>query len=180
MLQGLAINDQLAHFADGHLQVLMMSWVGFFFLKRVQVARHPGQATKQAGLALGGRVRGPCSFGHPPGLAHLQKKAIKTYADVLASLASAQNSSQTLPCSLGVKWFMKHCDVLCLLECLTSTGHTITAVLTPALTKQRLSWAVHTLVHKLHTTPIQLYSQLPDAALNTSPGHRLNRIPADG
>ncbi|KAA6427579.1 MAG: hypothetical protein FRX49_02242 [Trebouxia sp. A1-2] len=70
--------------------VLMMSWVGFFFLKRVQVARHPGQATKQAGLALGGRVRGPCSFGHPPGLAHLQKKAIKTYADVLASLANEQ------------------------------------------------------------------------------------------
>ncbi len=79
MLQGLAINDQLAHFADSHLQVLLMSWVGFFLLEGVQVARHPGQAAEQAGLALGGRVRGPCSLGHPPGLPHLHSYAMLVF-----------------------------------------------------------------------------------------------------
>ncbi len=103
MLQGLAVDHQLAHFANSHLQVVLMSWVGFFFLEGVQVARHPGQAAKQAGLALGGRVWGPCSLGYPPGLAHLQSNAIKIYAGVLASMASIQNSYQSLLCSLGVK-----------------------------------------------------------------------------
>ena len=42
MLQGLAINDQLANFADGHLQVVPVPWVDFFFLKGVQVSRHSG------------------------------------------------------------------------------------------------------------------------------------------
>ncbi len=42
---------------------------------------------------------------------------------------------------------MKHYNVLCLLECLTSRMQMITAVLTPALTKQGLSLAAHIIVH---------------------------------
>ena len=100
MLQGLAINHQLAHFANRHLQVLLMSRVGFFFLEGVQVAGHPGQAAEQAGLALGGRVRGPCSLGYPPVLAHLHSNAVRCVQDELTSTLISRKS---LLCCLGLK-----------------------------------------------------------------------------
>ncbi len=150
MLQGLAINHQLAHFANSHLKVLLMSRIGFFFLKGVQVAGHPGQAAEQAGLALGGRMRGPCSLGYPPGLAHLHSNAVRCVQDALTSTLISRKS---LLCCLGVKRQCKKCSVLCLLECLTSKRQMVTDVLRPALTEQRLSLAAHIVVHKLHTTP---------------------------
>ncbi len=153
MLQGLAINHQLAHFANGHLQVLLMSRVGFFFLEGVQVARHPGQAAEQAGLALGGRVRGPCSLGYPPGLAHLQNKGYQNLCWCVSLKGESTKQLSKFAVQLGSQTAMKHCDVLCLLEGLTSRRQMITAVLTPALTKQRFSFALHIIVHKLHTTP---------------------------
>ena len=75
----------LTDFANCHVQVLMMSGVGFFLLKGVEIARHSGKTTKYALLAWRGGVRGgvrsACTLGYSPGLAHLHQAKQKKMSD---------------------------------------------------------------------------------------------------
>lgn len=65
------------NFANSTVEVMLMSRIGLFFLKGIEVSRHPGKSAQQACLALGGRVGFACTCGDAPCLAHLSTKQLK-------------------------------------------------------------------------------------------------------